>query len=96
VVLQNVSDRAVQFNLRRFTIVAVGGSSYGPVNVRQKAKTPPAFLPESMSLPPGASAQGWITFDGRINFVPRRLSYLDGKQTLTIVFNGKHKVFPRR
>lgn len=86
VLLENTSDHAVQFNLRRFTIVAVGGSSYGPVNVRRRAKTPPAFLPESMSLPPGASVDGWLTFDGRINFVPRR-AQLPGRQA-----DAEHRV----
>jgi hypothetical protein len=50
---------------------------------------------EKMALPPGASASGWLTFDGRLNFVPWKLSYVDGKQVLTIVFKGKHKVFAR-
>lgn len=36
---------------------------------------------------------GWLTFDARTGGAPpvaAKLSYIDGDQTLTVVFDGKH------
>jgi hypothetical protein len=60
------------------------------VNVRNHADAPPDFLPETGKLPPHSRVIGYLTFDGRVTGVtPGRLSYIDGDQTLTIVFDGK-------
>jgi hypothetical protein len=93
VVLRNVDDRATSFNLRNFVLSARDGRSFGPVNVRSEAETPPNFLPETARIPPRSNLLGYLTFDGRApGLVPARLSYVDGRQTLTVVFDGRHSI----
>jgi hypothetical protein len=93
VALRNVDDRAASFNLRNFVLVARDGRTFGPVNVRLEADTPPNFLPETAKIPPRSNLLGYLTFDGRATgLVPARLSYVDGEQTLTVVFDGRHTV----
>jgi hypothetical protein len=88
--LKNVEDRAMKFNLRDFVLVTRDGRTFGPVNVRSQADKPPNFLPETGLLPPHSKVVGYLTFDGRATgVVPARLSYVDGDQTLTIVFDGR-------
>ena len=93
VALRNVDDRAASFNLRDFVLVSRNGRTFGPVNVRTQAEFPPNFLPETSKMPPNTNVVGYLTFDGRVKgLVPARLSYIDGRQTLTVVFDGKHRV----
>jgi hypothetical protein len=87
--LRNRSREAVRFHLRSFALEVRGANVYVPVNVRSKAETPPRFLPENAVIPPHASLKGYLTFDGRVSFVPKALSYLDGRQTLTVNLDGK-------
>jgi hypothetical protein len=90
VALKNLEDRATTFNVRNFVLVARDGRSFGPVDVRSKAGTPPNFLPETGKILPHTDVLGYLTFDGRATgVVPARVSYVDGDQTLTVVFNGK-------
>jgi hypothetical protein len=99
VVLANRTGRSLPFSLRGtlhgFLVVSRSGQTFAPVNVRERADTPPAFLPESGTIAPHASLRGWLTFDGRLDFIPLRISYVDGNQTLTIKFPGKHRVLAR-
>ena len=54
---------------------------------------PPNFLPETSKVPPKSNVAGYLTFDGRVTrLVPARISYIDGDQTLSIRFEGKHGV----
>ena len=88
--LKSVQRRAMSFDLPNFALVARDGRSFGPVNVRSKAETPANFLPETGKLPPHSHVFGYLTFDGRATgVVPARLSYIDGDQTLTVVFDGR-------
>ena len=88
--LRNVRHRAMSFDLRNFALDSRDGRSFGAVNVRSKAETPPNFLPQTGKLPPHSHVFGYLTFDGRATgVVPARLSYIDGDQTLTVVFDGK-------
>jgi hypothetical protein len=60
------------------------------VNVRYEADSPSNFLPETLPLAQRTSVRGFLTFDGRISdLVPSRLSYVDGDQTLTVMFGGR-------
>ncbi|MEX2203819.1 MAG: hypothetical protein WD965_07000 [Actinomycetota bacterium] len=89
--LRNPTNRPVRFNLRNFVVTARDSRTFGPVNVRSQAEFPPNFLPETGKLPPKSNLVGYLTFDGRVTgMVPERLSYLDGQQTLSIVFEGNH------
>ena len=85
--------KTVHFNLRNFVLTARDTRTFGPVNIRSKAEFPPNFLPETGTLPPKSNRAGWLTFDGRLErLIPSRLSYVVGRQTLTIVFAGKVSV----
>jgi hypothetical protein len=92
VALKNPNPQAVPFNLRNFVLASRDGRTFGPVNVRSHAQYPPNFLPETGKVPPKSNLFGWLTFDGRVTgMVPARLNYVDSDQTLTIVFDGKHR-----
>lgn len=96
VTLENRGGTAVAFRLRQFAVVAHNyPGTFGPVNVRDEAKTPPSFLPETGTIPAGATMSGWLTFDGRLDFVPESLTYVDAGQALTITFEGKHLTLSR-
>lgn len=91
----NHSHEVVTLNLRNLVLVARDGRTFGPVDVRSKATFPPSFLPETQKLPPKAQWRGYVTFDGRVlGLVPASISYIDGKQTLTQTFEGRHQVVP--
>lgn len=91
--LWNNTAHPLTYNLRNFVLVSRDGRTFGPVNIRSKAKTPPNFLPETGRLPPHQRVSGYLTFDGRVTeMVPARLSYIAGQQTLTVVFSGRHLV----
>jgi hypothetical protein len=90
--LWNKTRRAISFNLRDFVLTARDDRTFGPVNVRSKAEFPPNFLPENGKLLPRTRLSGYLTFDGRVTgLVAAGLSYVDGKQTISIEFDGKHR-----
>jgi hypothetical protein len=91
--LENRLDRALRVSLRNFVVVAADQDSQAPIDVRDDAGKPEAFIPLSARIPPGASLEGWLAFDGRIPFVPRRLTYIDQAQTLAVEFDGTHRAF---
>jgi hypothetical protein len=89
--LHDPTDQAASFDLGNFVLTARDGRTFPPVNVRSHAQYPPNFLPETGKVPPKSNLFGWLTFDGRLTgFVAGRLSYVEPKQTLTVVFDGKH------
>jgi hypothetical protein len=93
VAIRNAEAHAATFNLRNFVLVSRDGRTFGSVDVRAKADHPPNFLPEALKVPPKTNVVGYLTFDGRgTGLVPARLSYVDGRQTLTVVFDGKPSV----
>ena len=94
VVLRNITDEPVKFNLRDFFMTDRNGKTYGPVNIRSvKGVAAANYIPEDGNLPPGAKVAGYLTFDARTGGappVPSRVGYIDGKQSLVVVFKGKH------
>jgi hypothetical protein len=91
--LSNHTDRALSFSRRDFVLASRDGRTFGPVDVRSQATQPPNFLPDTGKILPQSSVRGWLTFDGRVTgLVPDSLSYVDGDQTLTLVFDGKPSV----
>ena len=92
---RNRSQEVVTLILRNFVLVARDGRTFGPVNVRSEAKFPTSFLPETQKLPPKTKWYGYVTFDGRVRaLIPASISYIDGKQTLTQTFEGRHHAVP--
>jgi len=90
--LTNRTKRPVTISLSYFVVVTRAGDSQAAVDVRSDAAKPEAFIPPHSVIPPHASLRGWIAFDGRLAFVPTRLSYIDGQQTLTVEFAGARRV----
>jgi hypothetical protein len=88
--VRNISARPATISLRDWVLVARDGRSFPPVNVRSAADSPSNFLSETTQLARKTSVLGFLTFDGRDpDLVPSRLSYVDGDQTLTVVFGGR-------
>lgn len=93
VALKNPTGRPINFNLRNFLLVSrQNRASYPPVNVRSEAEHPPLFLPEIGIIAPRSNLVGYLTFDGRAEIVPQRLSYIAAHQVLTMRFDGRHTV----
>ena len=60
---------------------------------------PDGSRPRSTRVHPGRQLiavdgrrSGWIAFDASIDFVPDRIDYFDGRQTLTVKLAGKHTI----
>jgi hypothetical protein len=88
--VRNISARPATISVRDWVLVARDGRSFPPVNVRSAADSPSNFLPEATELARKTSVLGFLAFDGRDpDLVPARLSYVDGDQTLTVVFGGR-------
>lgn len=96
VILRNRTNLPVLFNLRNFVLTARDGRTYGPVNIRSVSNVAAAnYIPERGKLPPKAKVTGYVTFDARTGGPPpiaARISYIDGTQTLSVVFEGKHTI----
>lgn len=96
VILRNATGQARRFDLRDFVLTARDGSAFGPVDIRSLGGVPAAnYIPQTGNLPPRAKVGGWLTFDARAGgapLVPGSLSFVDGYQVLTIVFEGHHDV----
>lgn len=92
VALKNLTSHVQTFNLRNFVLTSREGSTYGPVNIRSVSGVAAAnYIPESGKLPARSRVDGWLTFDARTGGSPpvaSKLSYIDGDQTLTVVFDG--------
>jgi hypothetical protein len=91
--LRNATSSPATYDLRNFVMVARNGGTYGAVNIRSVPGVAAAnFIPEHGKLPARGRVQGYVTFDARTGGrpqVPAHLSYLDGKQELTVIFRGK-------
>jgi hypothetical protein len=94
--IRNETHSAHTYRLDNFILSSRDGRSSEPINVRSQANRPPDLLPQQAKIPPKGALRGWLTFDGRVQgLVPSRLSYVDGKQTLTETFEGGYHVVPR-
>jgi hypothetical protein len=89
VLLKNRSSSSVTVKLQSFVATKRSGGSQSPIDVRGDANKPEAFIQPFQLVPPHAKVEGFLVFDGRIRFVPKGLSYVDGKQTLTVRFDGQ-------
>lgn len=89
--LTNTSGEPLNFDLESFLLSSQGGAVFDPVDVRADFNYDPFLLPRSGLIPPGKARDGWITFDGRLQFrVADSVAYADGNQVLTVHFSGKH------
>ena len=88
VAARNVMDERASFDLRNFTLSAQDGRSFEPAAVG--SDPPPDFLPRTDIIPPRSNLFGYLTFDAdAASVVPDRLSYVDGDQTVSVVFDGE-------
>lgn len=90
VTVRNLTDAPVPFDLHRFFLAGRDARVLVPVEVGTQAASSRSFLPEMTVVPPRTRLLGYLTFDdGVTGLVPSRLTYLDGEQELTVVFDGK-------
>jgi hypothetical protein len=83
----------VPFDLHHFALASRDAAVLLPVDVGTHAEHPNSFLPAMTIVPPHTKLLGYLTFDdGATGLVPSRLTYLDGGQELTVVFDGKSGV----
>jgi hypothetical protein len=93
ILIRNTSFRPADVALSRFIVSTRDGDSQAPVNIRGHAARPEVLLPPHVRLAPGDAIAGWVVFDGRLRFVPARLSYVDRAQTVSVEFRGTHQTF---
>jgi hypothetical protein len=88
VAVRNVTDQRAPFALRNFTLESQDGRSFSPASV---GTVPPAdFLPQTGTIGPTSNLFGYLTFRAdAANIIPARLDYVDGNQTLSVVFDGE-------
>ncbi|MDP9185127.1 MAG: DUF4352 domain-containing protein [Actinomycetota bacterium] len=88
VAVRNVTDKDASFALSNFTLDSQDGRSFRPAPA---GPNPPSdFLPQSGTIPPRSNLFGYLTFDAdAATVVPRELRYVDGDQTLAVVFDGE-------
>ena len=85
----NRSDERVPVALKRFVLVDRKGGRHRPMDLRDEALFPENFLRPKQTVRTDTEVDGYVVFDADPDFVPRELSYRDGTETLTIVFEGK-------
>lgn len=91
--LRNTRNRPFRFDIENFLLIGRDGRTFDPVDVRSDFDYAPFLLPRAGLIPPGKDRTGWLAFDGRVeDFVAEALSYIDGQQTLTVAFQGRHTV----
>jgi hypothetical protein len=84
----NLTDARVFVSLEIFGLGTPGGSERAPFANPPLGSNSTRFLPESRAIAAGQVLKGWITFDGTDGFTPADLTYADGEQPLTVVFEG--------
>lgn len=86
--LVNLTDMRVTAELDRFEVEAPGGARVALDSIPEWSSSE-KFFPPSDGIVPGGSLKGWITVDGTDGFLPRSLTYADGKERLTVEFRGR-------
>lgn len=88
VALRNPTNQRTSFDLRDFTLDSQDGRSF---SAALTGSNPPSdFLPDRGTIPPNCNLFGYLTFSASAaSVVPGRLSYVDGEQTLSVVFDGE-------
>jgi hypothetical protein len=94
--LGNATQSTLPFRLGNFILVTRDGKYHAPSDLASGAAKPSNFVPLSGTLEPGAFVRGWIGFVVKDDFVARQLTYADDKDLLTILFEGRETVIPRR
>jgi hypothetical protein len=88
VAVRNVTGQPARFRLRDFTLESQAGHSFQPAAVGSPAPTD--FLPQTGIIAPRSNLFGYLTFDANAaEVVPGRLLYVDGDQTLSVIFDGE-------
>jgi hypothetical protein len=88
VAVRNATGRRAPFDLGKFTLESQDGRSFAPAAVGTE---PPAdFLPQRGTIAATSNLSGYLTFRAdAADVVPGQLDYVDGNQTLTVVFDGE-------
>jgi hypothetical protein len=88
VAVRNVTDQRATFALRNFTLESQDGEKFSPAKVGTAA--PADFLPQMGTIGPTSNLFGYLTFRAdAADAIPVRLDYVDGRQTLSVVFDGE-------
>ncbi len=88
VAVRNVTDKKVPFALSNFTLDSQDGRSFRPAAAG--ANPPKDFLPQKGAIAPRSNLFGYLTFNAvAATVVPGQLRYVDGDQTLSVVFDGE-------
>ena len=88
VAVRNVTDKKVPFSLSNFTLDSQDGRSFHAAAAG--AEPPNDFLPQKGTIGPRSNLFGYLTFNAdAATVVPGQLRYLDGDQTLAVVFDGE-------
>ncbi|MEX2458745.1 MAG: hypothetical protein WD770_07135 [Actinomycetota bacterium] len=91
--IYNELARPAIIKLANFSIETRGsGSAYPAVSLAGESTAPIAFFPDGGTVPVNAKRGGLVAFDATIDFIPFRLSYFDGRQTMSIRFEGDHAI----
>jgi hypothetical protein len=86
--LTNRTDAIVPVRLDAFAVADGSGEPRTPFAAPPLGSAEERFFPVSTELGPGASLKRWLTVDGKDGFTPLALTYHDGKETLTVRFQG--------
>ena len=88
VAVRNVTDKKAAFALSNFTLDSQDGRSFRPAAAGMNP--PNDFLPQEGTIAPRSNLFGYLTFDAdAATVVPGQLRYVDGDQTLSVVFDGE-------
>ncbi len=88
VAVRNVTDEKAAFALANFTLDSQDGRSFRPAAAGSNA--PADFLPQEGTIAPRSNLFGYLTFNAdAATVVPGQLRYVDGDQTLSVVFDGE-------
>jgi hypothetical protein len=88
VAVRNVTEKDASFSLSNFTLDSQDGRSFRPAAAG--ANPPTDFLPQKGTIAPRSNLFGYLTFNAdAATVVPGQLRYLDGDQTLSVVFDGE-------
>jgi hypothetical protein len=85
----NRTEERLRIERNKFVLVDRNGKRHRPIDVRDEALFPEAFLAKTETVRTDEKIDGWVVFDADPDFVPQELSYRDRAETLTFVFEGK-------
>jgi hypothetical protein len=91
IALRNTRHTAVPFALTNFVLSARGGQTFHPaVGTQVQTNNPSIFLPRTGVIPPNGHLLASVLFGvGTKPPVAASLSYVDARQKMTVVFDGR-------